>query len=65
MISVHGDMRYAYKILVGKPEQKRPFRRLRYWWEDCVKVDLKENERVLTGCMCLRMESSGRLLWTC
>jgi len=37
-----GDMRNAYKILVGKPEGKRPFRRSRHRWEDNIRMDLKE-----------------------
>jgi hypothetical protein len=37
-----GKMRNAYKILVGKPEGKRPFGRPRRSWENNVKMDLKE-----------------------
>jgi len=29
-----GDMRNAYRILVGKPEEKRPLGRPRRRWED-------------------------------
>jgi len=29
-----GEMRNAYKILVGKPEQMRPLQRPRHRWED-------------------------------
>jgi hypothetical protein len=36
-----GKMRYIYKILVAKPEGKRPLRRPRCRWED-IKMDLKE-----------------------
>jgi len=36
-------MRNAYKILVGKPEGKRPLRRPRRRWED-VTLDLREIE---------------------
>jgi hypothetical protein len=35
-------MRNAYKILVGKPEQKRTFGRPRHRWEDNIKMDLME-----------------------
>jgi hypothetical protein len=35
-------MRKAYSILVGKPEGKRPFGRLRHKWEDNIKMDLME-----------------------
>jgi hypothetical protein len=32
-----GEMRNMFKILVRKPEGKRPLRRLRHRWEDNVK----------------------------
>jgi hypothetical protein len=32
----------AYRVLVRKPERKRPLRRHRRKWEDNVKVDLRE-----------------------
>jgi hypothetical protein len=35
-------MRNAYKILVGKPEGKRPLRRARRGWEDNIKMNFKE-----------------------
>ena len=34
--------RNANRILVGKPEGKRPFLRPRPRWEDNIKMDLKE-----------------------
>ena len=34
--------RYAYRVLVGKPEGKRPLGRLRRRWKDNIKMDLKE-----------------------
>jgi hypothetical protein len=33
------EMRKAYKILVGKPEWKRPLGRLRHRWEDNIRRD--------------------------
>jgi hypothetical protein len=36
--------RKVYKILVGKPEGKRPLGRRRRRWEDGVRMDLKEND---------------------
>jgi hypothetical protein len=36
------DMRNAYKILVGKPERKRPLGRLRSKLEYNIKVDHRE-----------------------
>jgi hypothetical protein len=35
-----GEMRNAYKILVGKPEGKRPVGRRRCPWEDDIRMDL-------------------------
>jgi hypothetical protein len=37
-----GDMRNVYKILVGRPEGKRPLGRHRHRWEDNIKMDLRE-----------------------
>ena len=31
-----------YRVLVGKPEGKRPLRRPRSRWEDNIKMDLQE-----------------------
>jgi hypothetical protein len=40
--STHGEKRNAYRILVGKPEGKRPLGRPRSCWEDNVKMDFRE-----------------------
>jgi hypothetical protein len=32
----------AYRILVGKPEGKRPLRRPRRRWVDHIKIDVRE-----------------------
>jgi hypothetical protein len=37
-----GKKRGAYRILVGKPEGKRPLGRPRCRWEDNIKIDLQE-----------------------
>jgi hypothetical protein len=36
-----GEKRNAYRILVGKPEGKRPLERPRRRWVDNIKIDLK------------------------
>jgi hypothetical protein len=41
-VALKGEMRNAYKILVGKPERKRPLRRSRLRWEDNIRIDLRE-----------------------
>ena len=37
-----GDRRSVYRVLVGKPEGKRPFVRPRHRWEVNIKMDLQE-----------------------
>jgi hypothetical protein len=37
-----GEERKVYKILVGKPEGKRPLGRPRRRWEDGIRMDLRE-----------------------
>jgi hypothetical protein len=36
------EKRNAYRILVGKPEGKRPLGRPRHRWEDDIRIDLRE-----------------------
>jgi hypothetical protein len=37
-----GEGRGAYRVLVGRPEGKRPLGRPRRRWEDNIKLDLRE-----------------------
>jgi hypothetical protein len=37
-----GEKRKVYKVLVGKPEGRRPLGRPRRRWEDEVRMDLRE-----------------------
>jgi hypothetical protein len=37
-----GERRCVYRVLVGKPEGKRPLGRPRLRWEDNIKMDLQE-----------------------
>jgi hypothetical protein len=39
-----GERRGLYRVLVGKPEGKRPLGRTTRWWEDNIKMDLQEVE---------------------
>jgi hypothetical protein len=37
-----GEERKVYKVLVEKPEEKRPLRRPRCKWEEWIRMDLRE-----------------------
>ena len=37
-----GERRGLYRVLVGKPEGKRPLGRPRHRWEDNIQIDLQE-----------------------
>jgi hypothetical protein len=52
----NGEKRNAYRILVGKPEGKRPLRRPRRRWVDNIKMDLRE--MVSIGLIWLRIATS-------
>ena len=40
--SAYGERRGVYRILVAKPEGKRPLATPRCRWEDNIKIDLQE-----------------------
>jgi hypothetical protein len=40
--SAYGERRGVYRVLVGKPEGKRPLGRPRRRWEDSIGMDLRE-----------------------
>jgi hypothetical protein len=48
-----GEERKVYRILVGKPEGKRPLERPRRRWKDVIKMDL--GEIGLGGVDCIRL----------
>jgi hypothetical protein len=37
-----GERRSVYRVLVGRPKDKRPLGRPRHRWEDNIKLDLRE-----------------------
>jgi len=55
-----GEERGVYRVLVGKPEGRRPVRRSRRRWVDNIRMDLQE-----VGCECMdwiglaRIETGG------
>ena len=52
----NGEGRGVHKVLVRKPEGKRPFGRPRHRWEDNIKMDLQEVGR---GCGDCRLDGVG------
>jgi hypothetical protein len=46
-----GEMRNAYKILIGKPEEKKPLRRCGFRWGNDIKMDLRKIVWVWIGCV--------------
>jgi len=58
--SAYGRRRGVYKVLVGKPERKRPLGRPKRRWEDNIKMDLQEvGCGVWTGSSWLRIGTGG------
>ena len=55
----HGEGRGVQRVLVGKPDRKRPLGRPRRRWEDNIKMDLQEWEGVETGWSWLRIGTGG------
>jgi hypothetical protein len=39
---MYGERRGAYRVVVGKPEVKKPLGRPRHIWEDDIKMELQE-----------------------
>jgi hypothetical protein len=55
-----GEGRGVYRVLVGRPEGKRPLERPRRRWEDNIKIDLREIG--ISGENWLRIGFNGGLL---
>jgi hypothetical protein len=47
-VACMGEGRVVHRVLVGKPERKRPMGRPRRRWEDNIRMDLQE-----VGCGCV------------
>jgi hypothetical protein len=59
-----GEKRCVYRVLVRKPEGKRPLGRPRRKWEDNIKMDLQElGLRMWTGLSWLSIDTGGGHLW--
>jgi hypothetical protein len=60
-----GEKRKAYRLLVGKPERKRPLGRPIHRWVDNIRMDLGEvgwGGVIWTGFVWLRIRTGGELL---
>jgi hypothetical protein len=61
------EERKVFKVLVGKPEGKRPLRRPRHSWEDGIRMDLvgggldltSSGQGPVAGCFVCGNEPSG------
>jgi hypothetical protein len=56
-----GEERKVYKVLMGKPEGKRPLGRPRRKWEDGIRMDLREI--VLWGVDWIRLSQDRDRWW--
>jgi hypothetical protein len=59
-VACMGQMRNEYKILVGKPERKRPLVRPRHRWEDNIRINLRAVRQ--EGMDCIHLDQ-GRDQW--
>jgi hypothetical protein len=59
-VALTGERRGVYRVLVEKPEGRRPLGRPRRRWEDNIKMDLQEvGWGEWTGLILLRLETCG------
>jgi hypothetical protein len=60
--STNGEKRNAYRLLVGKPEGKRPLGRPRRRWVDNIRLDLGEVGALVNSVLNLRVpQNAGKL----
>jgi hypothetical protein len=58
--SMYGEKTGVYRILVGKPEGRRPLGRPTHRWEDNIKINLTEvGWRAWTGSIWFRTGTGG------
>jgi hypothetical protein len=59
-VALRGEGRSVHRVLVGKPEGKRPLGRPRRRWEDNIKIIFRKWEGVVeTGWSWLRIGTGG------
>jgi hypothetical protein len=57
------EERKVYRILMGKPERKRPLGRPRRRWEDGIRMDLREiGWKLWNGSSWLKIGADGGIL---
>jgi hypothetical protein len=59
------EVKGTYRIMVGRPEERKPLGRPRHRWEDNIKMDFQELEwggGAWTGLSWLRIKTGGGLL---
>jgi hypothetical protein len=63
-VSRVGEGRNVYRVLVGKPEGKKPLEKPRRRWKDAIKMDVRSlaGEGVWSGFTWLRIGTGGGLL---
>jgi len=62
-VACMGERRGVYRVLVGKPEGKRPLGRPRCKWKDNIKMDVQEVGGPWNGLIGLRIGTGGWLLY--
>ena len=62
MQHVWGERKGIYRVLVGKPEEKRPLGRPRHRWEENIKMDLQEGRR---GMEWIKLAQDREVAGTC
>jgi hypothetical protein len=60
--STYGEKRNAHRILVGRPEGRRPLGRYRRRWEDNIKMDLRYDGVIWTRLIWPTIGTSGGIL---
>jgi hypothetical protein len=61
--SKDGEERGVYRVLIGRPEGRRPLGRSRHRWEDNIKMDLREIG--INGVNWIQLVQDRVQWWTC
>jgi len=54
------DVKNPCKLLIGRPEGKKPFGKYKNWWEDTIKLSVKEIQCKGIDWVCLAQERVKR-----